>query len=781
MKIISGLILLVGLFGVGCTDPSPPPRTPAQAATTNPVLSAPPKASVAPGRRLTTPAQPLTRVEIHAEEKVPRARLLRKGQVLLLGEGNDRLGGVHQLYRYQGEGTIRWWRFGPRLEVNGVVVSLDLRELTITQAKRLIKEHRTTVTSVMLEYVPQDWKAMVSLVGQLSTKELVIWLQSRRQGIDSALVGLAPLKNQLRGLLVHQIDLRVTDWLGKLSSFPKLDTVGLYNVKMQEKDLRVLQGMKQLRQLSLLWQRFNRPWEMERSIPMNKVAPSAATSMFKELAVLRSLERLTLWIPVGIGSPLALLDALPRLEDLDLTQNNLLPEASKALSSLRRLQRLVVAQGWGRGTARIGVKDLPLLRSLHLGNIDKEHRPLLKALKHLNQVEILSIASDKISDRDLQFLRGLKNLRALDLMASNQLKGPGYANLTGLSQLRALYLSEVVGEQPVLVHLAKIPQLEILSMRAGYFIKGDMKWLGRMKLLRALGLPTNGNKLEPPAGLANLNRLEWLDLGGVSISGKFDMRWLRGMSRLRVLDLHCDEIDRTHLSALGSLSALEYLELLGDEFDARAGRALKTLSSLRVVKLNGTHAGDEALAGLQFALGLQRLSTPSNITDKGLKNLVGLPKLHWLYINSAKQLTRASGDVLGKMKALRYLTFHQDHLGDSVLQGIIRNRALRSLNLGGLEVTAKGVHMLGVLNNLGNLSFQGNRVKREGIGPLSQLSNLRALEVGYRTLTAGELHSLSGLKRLSYLSSRVDNGAAGVKALSRFKKSLPHCHLVLEL
>ena len=138
--------------------------------------------------------------------------------------------------------------------------------------------------------------------------------------------------------------------------------------------------------------------------------------------------------------------------------------------------------------------------------------------------------------------------------------------------------------------------------------------------------------LMPSVG--ELTSLQKLDLFSSPVTDP-DLRYLRGLHRLRELSLSDTEIGDGGLAHLSKLSKLERLNLMRTRITVAGLLHLKRLASIRDLSLDGTNVGDAGLAHLKDLKTLDSLSLgDASVNGPGLVYLAELPRLTGLYLRA---------------------------------------------------------------------------------------------------------------------------------------------------
>ncbi len=321
------------------------------------------------------------------------------------------------------------------------------------------------------------------------------------------------------------------------------------------------------------------------------------------------------------------------------------------------------------------------------------------ALSTLSTLEVLVLDETRISGRGLEHVgnSGLPNLVMIRIDGGD-VSAAGIASLAKLPALRVLHLSslendaalEGIGQVPQLrslnlkqarvsterlAMLAKLPRLEALDLEEARLEPGAMTVVGRMKQLRALDVDHALDDDASAAQLAGLVKLEELRAGhNQSLT---DMRWLRGLTGLRRLDLGLAEMTDAKAEGLLPLVRLERLDLgssaVGDGFWTKArypqlveldvgaselgnaGLARLVKSSPAIENLDISSTKVTAIAPVETLTRLTRLDLSSlPVTDADLARLVRMPSLRWLDITSTKVSQAAADRIPSTIEVIAY-------------------------------------------------------------------------------------------------------------------------------
>ena len=169
-------------------------------------------------------------------------------------------------------------------------------------------------------------------------------------------------------------------------------------------------------------------------------------------------------------------------------------------------------------------------------------------------------------------------------------------------------------------------------------------------------------------------------------------------------------------------------------------------------------------------------SNDSDVSDVGLNALVDMKKLRSLWLGGA-QITGRGLTKLKGLTALEDLTLSRNHLSDDGLASLSGLTHMTKLGLNATSITDKGLQHLQSLVELEKLEIDRNSgVTDAGIASLSEFKRLKKLSVASTKITAKGLESLRQLPDLREIRlSFFDCSKADIDHL---RTVLPKCRLV---
>ena len=375
-----------------------------------------------------------------------------------------------------------------------------------------------------------------------------------------------------------------TDGLAWVAEFPKLTEFSCEGYLTDELDLTPFAGLTELTRLSF-YQNNNT------GAPVSDLSP---------LAGLTKMKRLDLCIDFDVKD-LTPLSGMTQLEELQLygTSNN---NNNSGLTDLSALS---------------GMTRLTSLR-IDLGAVED-----FSPLSGMTQLQELRMYGNFITD-DLSFLRGLTELRTLNMVSSNGSEGApvqeDLTDLSGLTKLTDLQLDVPVADLHGLESLVNLRALQMYGSNSTYT---DVDALAGLTELTSLYLPyrvyNDSNPLPPInlGGLANLTKLQSLEIS----DGVESLEPLRNLTELRDLRIRANNSEDGELSLapLAGLTKLNSLDISGD----LVGGDLSALSGLTELRSLSISHYDRNYDRYENRQEIRDLSPLSGLTNLSSLNIYG--------------------------------------------------------------------------------------------------------------------------------------------------------------
>ncbi|XP_076472499.1 uncharacterized protein LOC143301929 [Babylonia areolata] len=304
------------------------------------------------------------------------------------------------------------------------------------------------------------------------------------------------------------------------------------------------------------------------------------------------------------------------------------------------------------------------LRKLILDTYNYATNELLYAARLHPTLQILSLHScPLISDKGIEYIADLKNLKVLNLGLCKQITNKSLMVIAGFPHLHTLSLEETgVTEAGLIKYLATKPGLRNLN-------------LNRTAVTSAIF-----------QHLKNLDRLEMLCLEETKVSS---LDGVQDLKKLSCLNLASTEITADQLCHLVNHPALTQLSLSNTE-NLAGDVALLNLSGLKLRTLCLPDRHTVTSAGLahisSFALHTLDLTNYIHVGDEGMEHVAKITSLETLMLSNTK-VTDAGLLQLGGLKRLKILHLDRTCVSDVGIAVVSAFRELSELSLSATNVT----------------------------------------------------------------------------------------------
>ena len=380
--------------------------------------------------------------------------------------------------------------------------------------------------------------------------------------------------------------------------------------------------------------------------------PSLTNDALRYVARLETLEFLSLRPPFS-DEGLQYLTACPRLKILYLHQLNITDTGLQYVSQIGTLEEVYAI--WIDTITDQGIRYLAKLPRLK--RVDAERAKLtdesLRVLSRIQTLETLRLPAQGITDEGVRSLAALTQSKQL-------LVGAASSSLLTDQSLKAI---------------STLDTLEELVTSGRDFTDEGMKYISRLKSLKYLCISTGPNITDAGfaelVALKDLEHLTWSRDSRVTIAG---LNRLNGLKKLKSIsfgqitkgDATLDISGMENLESITLSLARKYNKSLDayedpESFSEEDWACFKHLKKLQTIQISGKGVGDKSLSHLQGLPNLVFLNIfgPSEVTDEGLKHLVGKKKLTWLTIADG-YFTDNALKTLAAMEALETVKLSSD-------------------------------------------------------------------------------------------------------------------------
>jgi len=349
----------------------------------------------------------------------------------------------------------------------------------------------------------------------------------------------------------------------------------------------------------------------------------------------------------------------------------------------------------------------------------------LESLQHLRELQVFRMYWQKgITDKGISNLRLCNKLEEVDLLGCNAGDG-AIAALTGKRNLRRFKTGRNVTDEGLQL-LHDFPTFK--SWQGGEIKYGLMSFDGEPTNLLIDG-PFTGN------GLASLRGLD----------GVFGLSFFWHTSRLRGDDLRF----------LDGLSNLGYLGCQGELCNDEAMQHIAALPKLRMLMGQGTVATDEGFRSLSRSQTIEyfwgrecpNLRAAGFVALAEMRALKGLA-VRWKFVADPALARLPDFPCLKELLPMDVSDYGFRHIGrcerleslilmycrettDVATSHIVGMSNLKKYHAGYTLITDRSLEMLGRMNSLEELSFEGCKfISDAGIGFLATLPRLREISIG---------------------------------------------------
>jgi hypothetical protein len=258
----------------------------------------------------------------------------------------------------------------------------------------------------------------------------------------------------------------------------------------------------------------------------------------------------------------------------------------------------------------------------------------------------------------------------------------------------------------------------------------------------------------------------------------FDPDLLTRLPKLKVVWLHCEQVNDDYLSVVARLPELRMLSLTGEDAGAATAEGIAQLRSarrLRSLLIAGDWMRDDAVTGVAELRGLKSLGMnhSTHLTSEVFANLEELTELRQLSLFGCAGVDDSGTETLKRLTNLRVLSLNRTQITDATLMHIRDLHQLESLRLGQTNVTDAGMESIAHLARLKSLDLYDTEVTDNGLESLVELKELRLLGLGGTKVTNAGLATLGRMPQLQILylgdTEVTDEGLVHLRSLTKLE------------
>lgn len=395
---------------------------------------------------------------------------------------------------------------------------------------------------------------------------------------------------------------------------------------------------------------------------------------------------------------------------------------------------------------------LDLLTRLNLGGSKRLTDSGLKQLAskpELLELDLSEYPGGRITDRGLEVLHHLPELRRFQMCWQSGVSDDGVANLSFCDHLESVDLLGTLTGDGAIKALAEKPRLR--RLKTGRLVTdAGLPFLHRFPMFKTWrGGEIKYSLMSPDAEPSHL----LLD-GPFTNKGVAGLAGLDGLFGLSFF-WHISELTADGLKPLAELRSLGFLGCEGKLCNDEAMSHIAAMPRLRMLMAQGTVASDAGFAALSRSQTIEYIwgRECPNLKGRGFAALSAMPALKGLAV-SCKNVDDASLSALPSFPALRGLMpmdvsdggfrhvgrcdqledlwcMYCRDTGDAATEHIGALTRLKSYYAGATKITDRSLEILGRISSLESIEFhECARITNAGVAFLAGLPLLREITVG---------------------------------------------------
>lgn len=240
---------------------------------------------------------------------------------------------------------------------------------------------------------------------------------------------------------------------------------------------------------------------------------------------------------------------------------------------------------------------------------------------------------------------------------------------------------------------------------------------------------------------------------------------LAKIENLEHLDIARSSPDVAAFEKLKGLKKLKFLQLLKATLPEDAMKVLSEFPALEQIRCGQTRVGDTELQHLANLKTLKAidLSDCNRVTIKGIEALSKCPKLSFLKV-WGDTIDNDCMPFVAKMKSLRVLGLNDTNVTDEGIKQLAE-LDLREIHLFRTSIGDESLRVISQMPNVVTLNLRDTRISDQGIEYLTNLKNLRKLDLsecnspGITDVSGAHFAKLANLNQLNLWSTKITDAA----------------------
>lgn len=328
----------------------------------------------------------------------------------------------------------------------------------------------------------------------------------------------------------------------------------------------------------------------------------------------------------------------------------------KHLSEHPGLER--ISFHWNENITDKGVgylKDMPALKKLDVGHAQITGKAIID-LKQVETLEYLHLPNTGFTDADMVHLAGLVNLKYIWVSGSSisPLTDKSLSSIAKLKKLEQLCIGGAGFSDKGMDHIVGLTNLKKLKLfKADLLTNDGLAKLGRLNFLTQLSLPRSSKiSIGGLKSLNGLTNIKHLTIRGVTQDNSvMDISGLTALEELSLVLSDDALFQDADLACLANLKKIEKLQLCSPGIGDEGIRHLSGLTNLGFLNISESKITD---VGLKCTANMDKLYRliirDGHFTDEGLRYLENLPALRNLELTSDTAFSDAAIQRLRKKK-----------------------------------------------------------------------------------------------------------------------------------